>query len=108
MGAAEFLLIINVKCFVLSIDRIISGFLVLKCFMLFLLLVSVRFSSAERSNPTSEVRGGSREELPHVQGAVAARAQEGLEELLHFQCQEGRLVQGKKQWLHFAGAAVKR
>ena len=62
----------------------------------------------QRSNPTSEVRGGSREELPHVQGAVAARAQEGLEELLHFQCQEGRLVQGKKQWLHFAGADVKR
>ena len=56
MGAAEFLLIINVKCFVLSIDRIISGFLVLKCFMLFLLLVSVRFSSAERSNPTSKER----------------------------------------------------
>ena len=37
-----------------------------------------------------EVRGGSREELPHVQGAVAVRAQEGLEELLHVQGQEGR------------------
>ena len=30
-----------------------------------------------------EVRGGSREEQPHVQGAVAAQALEGLEELLH-------------------------
>ena len=28
--------------------------------------------------------------LSHVQGAVAARAQEGLEELLHIQGQEGR------------------
>ena len=64
--------------------------------------------TAERSYPASEVRVGGRQEQPHVQGAVAARAQEGLEELLHFQCQEGRLVQGKKQWLHFAGADVKR
>ena len=42
-----------------------------------------------------EVRGGSREELPHVQG------QEGG-------CEETPLIQGKKQRLHFAGAAVKR
>ena len=47
--------------------------------------------AAERSYPTSEVRSGGREELPHakargcgwedqphVQGAVAAWAQEGL------------------------------
>ena len=27
---------------------------------------------------------------PHVQGVVAAQAQEGLEELLHVQGQEGR------------------
>ena len=33
--------------------------------------------AAQRSYPASEVRGGSREELPQVQGAVAARAQEG-------------------------------
>lgn len=46
MRAAEFLLIINMKCFVLSIDWIISGFLALKCFMLFLLLVSRFFSPA--------------------------------------------------------------
>ena len=46
--------------------------------------------ATKRSYPTSEVRGGGREELPHVQGAVAAQAQEGLEELLHVQGQEGR------------------
>ena len=38
----------------------------------------------------SEVRGGGREEQPHVQGAVAVRVQEGLEELFHFQGQEGQ------------------
>ena len=48
-----------------------------------------------------------------MQGVVAARAQEGREELLHVQGQEGwreeiPLVQGKEQWLRFAGAAVKR
>ena len=37
-----------------------------------------------------EVRGGSREEQPQVQGAVAVWAQEGLEELLHVQGQEGQ------------------
>ena len=37
-----------------------------------------------------DVRGGGREELPHIQGAVAAWVQEGLEELLHIQGQEGR------------------
>ena len=41
------------------------------------------------------------------------RAQEGLEELSHVEGQEGHseeipLVQGKEQWLRFAGAAVKR
>ena len=36
----------------------------------------------------SEVRCGSKEELPHVQGAVAAQVQEGQEELLHVQGQE--------------------
>ena len=32
-------------------------------------------------------RGGGREEQPHLQGAVAVRAQEGLEELFHVQGQ---------------------
>ena len=37
-----------------------------------------------------EARGGSREEQPHLQAAVAAWAQEGLEELCHVEGQEGR------------------
>ena len=44
--------------------------------------------AVERRYPASEVRGGSREELPHVQGAVAAPAQESLEELSHVEGQE--------------------
>ena len=42
------------------------------------------------ATPSPEVRVGSREELPYVQGAVAAQVQEGREELLHVQGQEGR------------------
>ena len=69
-------------------------------------------AAAGRSNPMTEARGGGWEDQPHVQGAVAAWAQ-GLEELSHVEGQEGRckeipLVQGKEQWLRFAGAAVKR
>ena len=44
------------------------------------------------------------------QGAVALLAQEGLEELLKARKGGGEeisLVQGKEQWLRFAGAAVK-
>ena len=44
---------------------------------------------AGRRYPTPEVRGGGQEDQPHVQGAVAARAQEGLEELPHVEGQEG-------------------
>ena len=43
-----------------------------------------------RSNPTPEARGGGQEDQPHIQGAVAARAQEGLEELPHVEGQKGR------------------
>ena len=46
---------------------------------------------AGRSYPMPEVRGGNREKQPHIQGAVAAQAQEGREELLHVQGQEGWL-----------------
>ena len=42
-----------------------------------------------RSYPKPEARGSGREDQPHVQGAVAARAQEGLEELSHVEGQEG-------------------
>ena len=81
---------------------------------------------AERSYPASEVRGcgweeqphagdwgGGREDQPHVQGVVVAQAQKGLEELSHLKVRKGGgeeipLVQGKEQWLCFAGAAMKR
>ena len=59
-------------------------------------------SSDERSYPASEVRGGGQEELPHTPTpeargggreeqphAVAARAQDSLEELSHVEGQEG-------------------
>ena len=45
--------------------------------------------AARRSNPTPEFRGGGQEDQPHVQGAMAARAQEGLQELSHVEGQEG-------------------
>ena len=61
----------------------------------------------------TEARGGGQEDQPHVQGAMAAWAQEGLEELSHIEGQEGcgeeiPLVQGKEQRLRFAGAAMER
>ena len=40
--------------------------------------------------PMPEARVGVREDQPHFQGAVAVRAQEGLEELSHVEGQEGR------------------
>ena len=49
--------------------------------------------------PTPEARGGGREDQPHIQGAVAARAQEGLEELSHVEGQEGRLCPGATRWV---------
>ena len=81
--------------------------------------------AAEASYPTSEVRGGGQEELPHAQGqgrwprgatlrprscagasgprgaTPHSRSGEGVREKVP-------LVQGKEQRLHFAGAAVKR
>ena len=47
-------------------------------------------ASARRSYPTPEARGGGREKQPYVQGAVAARVQEGLEELFHIPGPEGQ------------------
>ena len=66
-----------------------------------------------RRNPTPKARGSSWEEQPHIQGVVAALAQEGLEEPSHVEGQEGQgeeipLIQGKEQRLCFARAAVKR
>ena len=45
--------------------------------------------AARRSYSTPEAKGSGREDQPHVQRAVAARTQEGLEELFHVQGQEG-------------------
>ena len=59
------------------------------CHCLLQLFVIV-WAAPERSYPKPEIRGGGREELPHVQGAVAVQAQEGREKLLHVQGQEGR------------------
>ena len=47
--------------------------------------------AAWRSKPTLEARGNSQEKQPHIQGVLAVLVQEGLEELLHFQGQEGWL-----------------
>ena len=47
-------------------------------------------AAAGRSNHTTEARGSGREDQPHVQGAVAAQAQEGLKELSHVEGQEGQ------------------
>ena len=33
--------------------------------------------------PTPEARGGGQKDQPHIKGAMAARVQEGLEELSH-------------------------
>ena len=41
------------------------------------------WAAAEKSYHTPEVRDSGQEEQPHLQGAAAARAQEGLEELPH-------------------------
>ena len=46
--------------------------------------------AAGRRNPTPEARGSGLEDQFHVQGAVAVRAQEGLEELSHVEGQEGQ------------------
>ena len=49
-----------------------------------------RHRNGREELPKSEVRGGGREEQPHIQGAVAAQALEGLEELSHVKGEEGR------------------
>ena len=60
-----------------------------------------------------KARGGGQEDQPDVQGAVAARAQVGLDGYPTLKVRKGSgeeipLVKGKEQWLRFAGAAVKR
>ena len=65
-----------------------------------------------RNFPTSEARGGGREEQPQLQGAAAGRRR-AERSYSTFKVRRGGheeipLVQGKEQQLHFAGAAVKR
>ena len=45
---------------------------------------------AGRTYPTPKARDRGREGQPHLQGAVAAQVQEGLEELFHVQGQKGQ------------------
>ena len=66
---------------------------------------------AREEPPRIQGQGGGREEQRHVQGVVAVRAQEDLEESFHVESQEGRweeipLIQGKEQQLCFAGAVA--
>ena len=68
---------------------------------------------AETSHPTSQVRGGCREEQPHVQGMAAAQVQRAKRSYSTFKvrsggCEEIPLIQGTEQRLRFSGAAVKR
>ena len=61
----------------------------------------------------SAVRGGSREEQPHLQEAAAAGRRRAESSYSTFKVRRGGrekipLVQGKEQWLRFAEAVVKR
>ena len=66
--------------------------------------------AAGRSYPQPKAKCGGREKQPHIQGTVAAQMQVGYSifKVRMGLCEEIPLVQGKEQWLHFAGAAVKR
>ena len=44
----------------------------------------------QEEQPYARGQGSDREDQPHVQGAMAARVQEGLEELSHIEGQEGQ------------------
>ena len=50
----------------------------------------LRSGAARRSHLVPEARGGGQEDQPHVQGAMAVWAPEGLEELSHVEGQEGQ------------------
>ena len=68
---------------------------------------------AERSYPLPKARGGSLEEPPHIQGVVVEPCRRAERSYSTFKVRRGGseeipFVQGKEQWLHFAGAAVKR
>ena len=56
--------------------------------------------AAERSNPTSKEQ--------QLHGQRRAERSYSMFKVRRGSCEELPLVQGKEQWLHFAGAAVKR
>ena len=61
----------------------------------FILKMNKFLITTEKSYPISKVRSGCAfleqcEEIPHIQGVVAAWAQEGLQELSHIEGQEGQ------------------
>ena len=69
--------------------------------------------ASRRSYPTPEVRDGGREEQPQAQerwlcGCRRAKRSYSSFKVRRGGCEEIPLIQGKEQWLHFAGAAVKR
>ena len=63
---------------------------------------------AERSYPTPEVRGSGPESNPTTKERRLNRRRRPERSYCTFKVRRGDLVQGKKQQLHFAGAAVKR
>ena len=67
--------------------------------------------AAKRSYPTPEARGSSREKLPHKErwlcGCRRAERSYSTFQVRRGSCEEIPLIQGKEQRVHFAGAAVK-
>ena len=57
-------------------------------------------AAAEKSNPTSKERW--------LHGHRRAKRNYSMFKVRRGGCEEIPLVQGKEQWLHFAGASVKR
>ena len=64
----QFIVIHTVQGFDVVNKAEIDVFLELSCFFDFDFVCLFVFLSSERNYPTSEVRGGSREELPHSRG----------------------------------------
>ena len=80
----QFIVIYTVKGFGIVNKTEIDVFLELSCFFHDPAYVGNLISGSP------EARGGGQENQSHVQGAVAAWVQEGLEELSHVEGQEGR------------------
>ena len=108
------------------LSRLVITFLPRSKHLLISWLQSWSGAAAERSFPTSKLRGGGREELPHAPGqgqrprgatppprSGCCGARRAERSYSTFKVRRGGhekvpLVQGKEQWLRFAGAALKR